>query len=127
MLVEGKLARACDSDQYIRVELPGIEPDALPGIMPFELRLRYVSFRFSPAHYLRFRSRVLTASSAVMDHHLPIRSAHSERSEIAGGLDLTLPAGIGSVIPGDSGDVDAPGDAVHAGHRLPPVIGSATL
>ena len=44
------------------VELPGIEPELLPGIMPSELLFRYVSFRFSPARYLRFRSRVLTAS-----------------------------------------------------------------
>jgi hypothetical protein len=47
------------------LELPGIEPDALPGNMPSELQFRSVSFRFSPARYLRFRSRVLTASRAV--------------------------------------------------------------
>jgi hypothetical protein len=28
------------------VELPGIEPDALPGNLPSELRFRYVSVRF---------------------------------------------------------------------------------
>jgi hypothetical protein len=47
------------------VELPGIEPAALPGEMPLELALRYVSLRFSPSRYLRLRSRVLTASRAV--------------------------------------------------------------
>jgi len=47
------------------VELPGIEPDALPGLLPYELRFRSVSVPFSPVRYLRFRSRVLTASSAV--------------------------------------------------------------
>jgi hypothetical protein len=46
------------------VELPGIEPAALPGNMPSELPVRSVSVRFSPAHYLRFRSRFLTASRA---------------------------------------------------------------
>jgi hypothetical protein len=39
------------------VELPGIEPDALPGLLPSELLFRYVSFRFVPARYLRFRFR----------------------------------------------------------------------
>jgi hypothetical protein len=47
------------------VELPGIETDALPGNMRSELPVRFVSFRFGPARYLRFRSRVLTASRAV--------------------------------------------------------------
>ena len=47
------------------VELPGIETDALPGNMPSELPVRSISFRFSPARYLRFRSRVLMASRAV--------------------------------------------------------------
>jgi hypothetical protein len=44
------------------VELPGIEPDGLTGLLPSELPFRSVSFRFSPARYLRFRFRVLTAS-----------------------------------------------------------------
>jgi hypothetical protein len=44
------------------VELPGIEPAALPGLLPSELPVRYVSFRFNTARYLRFRLRVLTAS-----------------------------------------------------------------
>jgi hypothetical protein len=44
------------------VELPGIEPASLPGKMPSELRFRYVSFRFSPARYLRVCTRLLTAS-----------------------------------------------------------------
>ncbi len=47
------------------VELPGIETDALPGNMPSELRFRSVSVPFSPVRYLRFRSRVLTASRAL--------------------------------------------------------------
>jgi hypothetical protein len=42
------------------VELPGIEPDGLPGNMPSELPVHSVSFRFSPARYLRIRFRVLT-------------------------------------------------------------------
>ena len=41
------------------VELPGIEPDALPGRMPSKLRFRSVSVRFVPVRYLRFRFRVL--------------------------------------------------------------------
>jgi hypothetical protein len=36
------------------VELPGIETDALPGLLASELAVRYVSFPFGPAHYLRF-------------------------------------------------------------------------
>jgi hypothetical protein len=40
-----------------RVELPGIEPDSLPGLLPSELLLRYVPFRFVSARYLRFRLR----------------------------------------------------------------------
>jgi hypothetical protein len=36
------------------VELPGIEPDALPGLLLSDLLVRYVSFRFSPVRYLRF-------------------------------------------------------------------------
>jgi hypothetical protein len=48
------------------VELPGIEPDAPPGNLPAELPIRSVSFRFSPARYLRIPFRVLTASR--LDH-----------------------------------------------------------
>jgi hypothetical protein len=36
------------------VELPGIEPGALPVLLPSELPVRYVPFRFNPARYLRF-------------------------------------------------------------------------
>jgi hypothetical protein len=43
------------------VELQGIEPDTLPGLLASELPVRYVSFRFSSARYVRFRSRLLTA------------------------------------------------------------------
>jgi hypothetical protein len=44
------------------VELPGIETGSLPGVLHSELRFRYISFQFSPIRYLRFCSRVLTAS-----------------------------------------------------------------
>jgi hypothetical protein len=47
------------------VELPGIEPELLPGILPSGQQFHYVSVRFGPARYLRFRSRVLTPSRAV--------------------------------------------------------------
>ena len=50
---------------YFSVELPGIEPDALPGNMHSELHVRSISFRFNPSRYLRFCSRILTASRAV--------------------------------------------------------------
>jgi hypothetical protein len=46
--------RAADQRPFF-LELPGIEPAALPGDMHYELQLRSVSFRFGPAHYLRFR------------------------------------------------------------------------
>jgi len=36
------------------VELPGIEPDALPGNMCSEMQVHSVSFRFVPARHLRF-------------------------------------------------------------------------
>jgi hypothetical protein len=45
------------------VELPGIEPDALPRNMPSELPVRSVSFQFSTARYQQIRFRVLTAST----------------------------------------------------------------
>jgi len=48
------------------VELPGIQLELLPGSLGSELQLRYVSVRFSLARYLRFRSRVLTASRMVI-------------------------------------------------------------
>jgi hypothetical protein len=44
------------------VELPGIEPEALPGLLRSELLFRYITFPFSPVRYLRIHSRVLTAS-----------------------------------------------------------------
>jgi len=59
-----KQTRAFGPDLHVLVELPGIETDALPGNMPSELRFRSVSVPFSPVRYLRFRSRVLTASRA---------------------------------------------------------------
>jgi hypothetical protein len=48
------------------VKLPGIETDALPGILGFELPVRSISVQLSTARYLRFRFRVLTASR--LDH-----------------------------------------------------------
>jgi hypothetical protein len=44
------------------VELPGIEPDALPRLLAVALPVCSRSVRFSTARYLRFRFRVLTAS-----------------------------------------------------------------
>jgi len=43
------------SDLPFLVELPGIEPELLPGKMHSDLPVRSGSFRFSPARYLRFR------------------------------------------------------------------------
>lgn len=39
--------------------------------MPFDLQVRYVSFRLGPSRYLRFCSRVLTASRALGTDALP--------------------------------------------------------
>jgi hypothetical protein len=47
------------------VELPGIEPAALPALLSAELQFHYASSRPSPVRYLRFRFRTLTASRAV--------------------------------------------------------------
>jgi hypothetical protein len=47
------------------VELPGIEPGALPRLLASKQTFRSVSFRFVPVKDLRFRSGVLTASRAV--------------------------------------------------------------
>jgi hypothetical protein len=41
--------------QLFPVELPGIEPAALPGLLSCELLFRYVSFPFSTSRYLRIR------------------------------------------------------------------------
>ena len=62
------------TSEYL-VELPGIEPDALRGIMHSELPVRSISFRFSPVRYLRLRSRVLTASRAVITCPYPTSGA----------------------------------------------------
>jgi hypothetical protein len=45
----------CPPTRLSVVELPGIEPAALPGQMPSEPQFRSVSFQFSPARHLRFR------------------------------------------------------------------------
>lgn len=44
------------------VEPPGIEPDALPGILGSELQVRSVSIPLSTSRYLRLCFRVLTVS-----------------------------------------------------------------
>jgi hypothetical protein len=46
------------------VELPGIEPEPLPGNMPPELRFRFNPLHFGTSRYLRFSFQVLTASRA---------------------------------------------------------------
>ena len=51
------------------MELPRIEPAALAGLFASDLPVRYGSFRFIPARYLRIRFRVLTASRAL--HNRP--------------------------------------------------------
>ena len=48
----------------LRVGEGGLEPLPQPGKTPIYLQVYYVSFRFSPARYLRFCFRVLTASRA---------------------------------------------------------------
>ena len=48
------------------VELRGFEPLPLAAEMPYDLQVRSVSFQFSPARYLRFCFRVLTASRALI-------------------------------------------------------------
>jgi hypothetical protein len=49
---------------HFPVELRGLEPLPQPDKTPIYLQVYYVSFRFSPARYLRFCFRVLTASRA---------------------------------------------------------------
>jgi hypothetical protein len=49
----------------LSVELPGIEPDSLPGILAAELPVRSVSVQFSTSRYLWLCLRVLTASRPV--------------------------------------------------------------
>jgi hypothetical protein len=46
------------------VELPGIEPAALPGDIPSGLQVLAASVRFSPARYLRFCSHYPVAPIA---------------------------------------------------------------
>jgi hypothetical protein len=64
-----KLVRACGSDSIFSVELPGIEPVALPELLLAELPVRPDSVQFSTTRYLRFRSRALTAQE-----HQPLLS-----------------------------------------------------
>jgi hypothetical protein len=66
--VKRKQARTLQSwPAVFLVELPGIEPASLPGDIHAELQLRYISIQLSPARYLWFRFRVLTASRAATD------------------------------------------------------------
>src|ERR1700722_7070996 len=44
------------------VELPGIEPDALPSNLASDLTVRFDSVQFSTARHLRFRFGVLRAA-----------------------------------------------------------------
>ena len=60
--VEAVLGKFNAMTSEYSVELAGIEPAARPGNMSSELQVHSISFRFSPARYLRFRSRVLTPS-----------------------------------------------------------------
>jgi hypothetical protein len=69
------------------VELPGIEPDALPGILGSEQRFRSVSFQFSTARYLRVCFRVLTASRR-SSRFLLRKSSTSSASTIRAAADL---------------------------------------
>jgi hypothetical protein len=80
------------SSAALLVELPGIEPDALPGNMRSELPVRSISFRFSPARYLRFRSRVLTASRGITNF-----PAHRVHGASADRHELPLPVFCGSL------------------------------
>ena len=51
------------------MELRGFEPQLLTAEIPFDLQVHSVSFRFSPARYLRIYSRVLTASRRQSPSH----------------------------------------------------------
>jgi hypothetical protein len=67
------------------VELPGIEPVSLPGDLRSDLQFRFISFQFSTSHYLRFRSRVLTASRAVT-YRIDLSSCPVELARGVGGM-----------------------------------------
>jgi hypothetical protein len=82
------------------VELPGIEPDALPGKTAADLQFHSVSFRFSPAHYLRIRFRVLTASRVIVGQ-LPVRGSTGHYcGRSADGCQYPVPLPYGSGSPG---------------------------
>jgi hypothetical protein len=58
--------------QFVELRLVGeggLEPLLLPAEMASELQVHSESFPLSPARYLRFRSRALTASRAVTNFH----------------------------------------------------------
>jgi hypothetical protein len=71
-----KQARDYVSDLHV-VELPGIEPASLAGLLGSELRFRYVSFQFGP--YLRLRRRVLTASRVGISYTSPSKASPDRR------------------------------------------------
>jgi hypothetical protein len=60
--IDSPAASASCSPGTSHVELRGLEPPLLTGKIAAYLRFRSNAFRFSPARYLPFRSRVLTAS-----------------------------------------------------------------
>jgi hypothetical protein len=83
----------------------GNQPERLPGFLPFDLSVRFVSFRFSPVRYLRFRFQVLTASRG----HLPSGSYRFHKAERLrpAGLDHAVPSGW---HPGEQPVVPTPAD-----------------
>jgi len=70
------------------VELRGIEPDALPGVLGFELSVRSISVQFGPARYQRLCFRVLTASRRPREnamagiHDFSQKSTRDERRKL---------------------------------------------
>jgi len=70
------------------VELRRLEPLSLPAEIHSDLQVHFVSFLLEPARYLRFRSRVLTASRPLSPSALRLgccrTPAQSHGSGIAG-------------------------------------------
>ena len=77
----------------LRVELRGFEPPGSTAEMRSELQVRSVSFQFSPARYLRFRFRVLTASRAADSVRSLINAVASTASMSASRLLRAAPVG----------------------------------
>src|SRR5271166_3065048 len=57
----------------------GLEPLSLPAETPSDLQVHSVSFRFSPARYLRFCFRVLTASRVGINYSSPSGASPDRR------------------------------------------------